>query len=49
MVSWDNPEGQFINSDLELVDSVINHACMAYCFDIHERTMMSCTDNTTVL
>ena len=34
LVSWGNPEDQVTNSDLELVGSVIHHACMANSFDI---------------
>ena len=31
IVSWGNPEVQVTSSDLELVGSVIHHACMADC------------------
>ena len=34
LVSWGNLEDQVTNSDLELVGSVIHHACMANSFDI---------------
>ena len=49
LVSWGNPEDQVTNSDLELVGSVIHHACMANCFDISDRVTLSQTDNTAGL
>ena len=49
MVSWGNPEGQVTNSDLELAASVIDHTCMANCFDIHEKNPLSLTENTASL
>ena len=49
LISWGNPEGQVTNIDLELVGSLIYHACMVDCFDIHECTTLSRTDNMTVL
>ena len=45
LVSWDNPEGQVTNSDLDLSISVIRHAFMADCFDICKLNIMSRTDN----
>ena len=49
MVSWGNPEGQVTNCDLDMAGSVLHHACAADFFDMRERTMLSQTDNTTVL
>ena len=49
LVSWGNPEGQITNSELELADSVLHHACMADFFHLRERTMLSRTDNTVGL
>ena len=46
LVFWGNPEGQVTNSDLELVVSMIHHACMADCFDIRKWTTLSRTENT---
>ena len=49
MISWGNLEGQVTNSDLDMAVSVIQHACMADCFDIHKWNTLSCTDNTAGL
>ena len=49
LLSWGNPEFQVTNSDLELLVSVLHHTCMANCFDIRKRTMLSHTYNTAGL
>ena len=49
LVSWGNPEVKVTNSDLDLAGSVIHHACMAECFDIHGWTRLYCTDSTAGL
>ena len=49
LVSWGNLEYQVTNSDLDLVVSMLHHACMADCFDIRKQTTLSCTDNTAGL
>ena len=40
-VSWDKPEFQVTNSDLELAGIVIRHTYMADCVGICERTKLS--------
>jgi hypothetical protein len=49
LVKRSNPSGDITNTDLELVGSVMHQECGAQCFDIRERTSLSCTDNTGTL
>ena len=49
LVSWTNPTGTVNNSDLELAGGIIHHDCVAQCFDVRERTVLSRTDNTAGL
>ena len=49
LVSWDNPEGQVTNSDLDLAGSVIHHTCTADYFDISDQNTLSQTENTAGL
>ena len=34
LITWDNPQGKFIRSDLELTASVLHHDCIAYFSDV---------------
>ena len=49
LVSRRNPSGDITNSDLELAGAVLHHACVADCFDVRERTVLSRTDNLATL
>ena len=44
-----NPDGRLMNRNLYLYVSVLQHDCMAYCFDIRDFTMLSRINNTTCL
>lgn len=46
MVSWENPQGDITNSDLELAGTVAHHDVMAHALDIRERTVATASDNT---
>ena len=34
LITWDNPQGKFIKSELELLTSVLHHDCIAYFSDV---------------
>ena len=46
LVTYKNPGGNINNSDLELAGGVFQHYCAADSYDVRERTVISCTDNS---
>jgi hypothetical protein len=46
LVSWSNPTGRITNSDLELAGTIIEHDAIVQNWDVRERTVRVCTDNT---
>jgi hypothetical protein len=46
LVSWSNPTGTITNSDLELAGTIIEHEAIVQNWDVRERTVRVCTDNT---
>jgi len=46
LISWTNTSGSVTNSDLELAASVLQHDVAVQNFDLRERTIHTCTDNT---
>ena len=49
LVSFTNPQGIVNNSELELAGGIIYSDCVAQCFVVTERTVLSRTDNTAGL
>ena len=47
LVSCTNPQGTFNNYKLELTGGIIHIDCVAQCFVVTERAVLSRTDNTT--
>ena len=45
LVSWKNPQGAVNNSELELAGGIIHSDCVAQCFVVTKRTVLSRTDN----
>ena len=46
LVTYKNTGGDINNSDLELAGGVFQHFCAADSYDVRERTVLSCTDNS---
>ena len=44
LVIWTNPQGTFNNSKVELAGGIIHSDCVAQCFVVTERTVLSRTD-----
>jgi hypothetical protein len=44
--SWSNPTGTITNSDLELAGTIIEHEAIVQNWDVRERTVRVCTENT---
>ena len=49
LVSCTNPQGTVNNSELELAGGIIHSDCVAQCFVVTERTVLSRTNNTAGL
>jgi hypothetical protein len=45
LVSYDNPQGDINNSELELAASVAHHDVLAQAFDVREATVHNSSDN----
>ena len=49
LVSSDNPRGSVTNFNLELVGGILHNECANQCFDVWDRTIFTCTENTPML
>ena len=45
LCTWENPNGDLTNTDLELVGSILQTEAAVQCFDLRERTHLQRTDN----
>ena len=46
LVTFENPDGEINNSDLELADSYLHHEAIVHNYGVRERTISSHADNT---
>ena len=49
LITWDNPQGKFIKSDLELTTSVLHHDCIAYFSDVLKKKNLSQANNISCM
>ena len=49
LITWDNPQGKFIKSDLELTTSVLRHDCIAYFSDVLKKKNLSQANNISCM
>jgi hypothetical protein len=49
LVSYDNPQGDINNSELELAASVAQHDVLAQAFDVREATIHNSSDNVATV
>lgn len=49
LITLDNPNGTFTNSDLELAGALLQLEAASQCFDVRERTVLCRTDNLNTL